>query len=114
MKRTMTLSLLAALAFGCNCKKGEQVIVSQSAASQPAAEVKPAEVKPAEVKPADKLVITEAGAEIKPPISKDKIPVGAYYCDMGTVHYARAVKGDGECPLCHMDLKQMEAAPAQP
>jgi len=46
------------------------------------------------------------GSEFNPPVSPDRIPSGAWYCDMGTVHYARPDKGDGKCPLCHMNLKE--------
>ncbi len=57
----------------------------------------------------DKIEVTAAGAKIDPPVAKSKIPAGAYYCDMGTVHYARMDKGDGKCPLCGMMLTQMSA-----
>ena len=50
------------------------------------------------------LTIPKEGKTFKPPVAKDKIPEGAYYCDMGTVHYARMDKGDGKCPLCKMAL----------
>ena len=52
--------------------------------------------------------VPKAGKKFDPPVSKDKIPAGAWYCDMGTVHYARMDKGDGTCPLCHMKLKHKE------
>lgn len=48
----------------------------------------------------------QAGTKHDPPIAKADVPDGHWYCDMGTVHYSRAAKGDGKCPLCHMDLKQ--------
>lgn len=44
-----------------------------------------------------------------PPISKEEVPDGAWYCDMGTVHYHRGEKGDGKCPVCSMDLKHKDA-----
>jgi len=52
------------------------------------------------------IVVTQAGASIEPPVKQELIPAGAWFCDMGTVHYARAEKGDGKCPVCKMDLKQ--------
>lgn len=63
-----------------------------------------------EVKGADtaKITVTAAGAKIDPAVAKAKIPAGAYYCDMGTVHYARMDKGDGKCPECGMMLTQMQ------
>jgi Cu(I)/Ag(I) efflux system membrane fusion protein len=45
------------------------------------------------------------GTTFKPPISPARIPDGAWYCDMGTVEYARADRGDGQCPVCGMRLK---------
>lgn len=46
------------------------------------------------------------GKKFEPPIQPSQIPEGAWYCDMGTVEYARAEKGDGRCPICKMRLKQ--------
>lgn len=48
--------------------------------------------------------------EHKPPIEKSAVPDGHWYCDMGTVHYSRAEKGDGKCPLCGMKLHHKEEA----
>jgi hypothetical protein len=56
--------------------------------------------------PVARIAVTPQGQEIKPPAPKEAIPPGAWYCDMGTVHYARGEKGDGKCPLCHMPLTQ--------
>lgn len=50
--------------------------------------------------------VTREGSEFEPPISKQRIPAGAWYCDMGTVHYARTAEGDGQCPSCGMTLVQ--------
>lgn len=61
----------------------------------------------------EQIEVTAEGGKIDPPVSKDKIPAGAYYCDMGTVHYARMDKGDGKCPECGMMLKQMTPEGAQ-
>ena len=59
------------------------------------------------------VTVTAAGGKIAPPARKSDIPDGAWICDMGTVHYARAEKGDGKCPLCGMNLVQHKAAPAE-
>lgn len=56
--------------------------------------------------PAD-LPMVEVSAEgttFDPPVQPAQIPDGAWYCDMGTVHYASMSQGDGRCPLCHMHL----------
>ena len=47
--------------------------------------------------------------EHKPPIEKSAVKDGHWYCDMGTVHYSRADKGDGKCPLCGMKLHHKSA-----
>lgn len=46
------------------------------------------------------------GKRFEPAVSSAQIPEGAWYCDMGTVHYARMHEGDGECPVCGMALVQ--------
>jgi hypothetical protein len=48
--------------------------------------------------------VLPTGSEFDPPVRVDQIPTGAWYCDMGTVHYARLTKGDGRCPRCGMNL----------
>lgn len=57
------------------------------------------------------------GAPFEPAIQKDQLPDGVYYCDMGTVHYARGEQGDNRCPLCNMMLTYKrpagEAAPGE-
>ena len=56
--------------------------------------------------------VTAEGNEFEPPVKKVQVPVDAWYCDMGTVHYARAEEGDGKCAKCGMALVHKEAAPA--
>jgi hypothetical protein len=48
------------------------------------------------------------GTKYDPPIKPEAVPAGHWYCDMGTVHYARATEGDGKCSLCGMKLKHKE------
>jgi hypothetical protein len=75
---------------------------SRSEVNAPPAHV---DVPVLKVPPGDDLVaVTPAGAKIEPPVVIARIPAGAWYCDMGKVHYARAEKGDGTCPLCKMQL----------
>ena len=52
-----------------------------------------------------KVTVPKAGRQFKPPIQKSQLPDGVWYCDMGTVEYARLDKGDGKCPICGMKLK---------
>ncbi len=56
------------------------------------------------------IALTAEGGKLDPPVAKARIPAGAWFCDMGTVHFARSEKGDGTCPLCHMALVQQGAA----
>ena len=55
------------------------------------------------------MKLTAEGQEFKPPVQPAAIPGGSWYCDMGTVHYARSEKGDNTCPLCKMTLKEKVA-----
>lgn len=92
MKRIVVMFGLALLVATVGCKSEEK---SEAAAKPEAAAPSTATI-----------ALTAEGSELKPPVTPDKIPAGGWYCDMGTVHYARAEKGDGKCPLCHMDLKE--------
>jgi hypothetical protein len=56
-----------------------------------------------------KLTQVEVPAEGKkfdPAVQVGQLPVGAWYCDMGTVHWAQMNEGNHTCPFCKMDLKQ--------
>ncbi len=45
------------------------------------------------------------GTEYDPSVTAEQIPEGAWHCNMnGKVHYAATNEGDGECPVCGMDL----------
>lgn len=99
------LCLIFVLAFGIaglGCDK------SSAPTEEPAAE-SPAD--PAEAQSETGLVEVPAeGKKFDPPIKPERIPDGVWYCDMGTVEYARAEKGDGKCPVCGMFLKQKGAS----
>lgn len=49
------------------------------------------------------------GTTFDPPVAVEKIPDGAWMCDMGTVHYASKEKGEGKCPSCGMALVEKGA-----
>ncbi len=96
MKNLLVLSVLIACATmiaGCAAKAPEETVTPEVAAIPEAAEIIMVEV-PAE------------GANYDPAVAIEQIPEGSWYCDMGTVHYARAEKGDGECARCQMSLVQ--------
>lgn len=50
--------------------------------------------------------VARDGTKFDPKVDKSKLPDGAWYCDMGGVHYARMDEGDGKCELCGMKLKK--------
>jgi hypothetical protein len=52
------------------------------------------------------VAVPDDGKKFDPPIKPEQLPSKAWYCDMGTVHYARIHEGDKTCPLCQMKLKQ--------
>ncbi len=54
------------------------------------------------------MEVPAEGKEFDPPVEVAQLPEGAYYCDMGTVHYARMEEGDNTCALCHMKLTKKQ------
>ncbi len=52
------------------------------------------------------------GVEFDPPIDPEQLPADEelWYCDMGTVEWAQAEEGDGQCPICGMNLTHKEGA----
>jgi glucose/arabinose dehydrogenase len=114
MKTIATALLIALLAIGlvaCDSKPTETTAAPEATA--PSAESAPtAPDEPAKVE------VSAEGTTFKPPVQKAQLPDNVYYCDMGTVHYARSEKGDNKCPLCNMFLTPhnvpgAEAPPAQ-
>jgi predicted small lipoprotein YifL len=57
----------------------------------------------------DTVAVSAEGTRFDPPVEVADIPDGAWMCDMGTVHYAAAEKGDGTCPVCSMKLTRKSA-----
>ena len=111
MRKTIAwaLGLGVVCALGCESKAPEADVKEAPEATEPAAENPTAEAGKSARKPAaqaaeGKATVSKEGTEFDPPIAKSEVPDGAYYCDMGTVHYARMEEGDGKCPLCGMKL----------
>ncbi|QED28128.1 hypothetical protein FRD01_12980 [Microvenator marinus] len=102
MKRTLifviSFGLLAGFAT-VGCAKNSAEKPAQEAASKDKAEVKAVAAK-------DTVEVKKDGTKFDPKVEKSQIPDGAWYCDMGDVHYARMDKGDGKCELCGMMLTQ--------
>jgi hypothetical protein len=88
MKQLILLTVTLAIALGlAACEEGNKTAPDKA----PAAATAP---------------LTAEGTTYEPPIAIDDVPAGAWYCDMGTSHYARSEKGDGKCGVCKMDLKE--------
>ena len=64
------------------------------------------------------LELTAEGVRFEPPVEVDRVPNEAWYCNMGTTHFAALEQGDGSCPVCGMFLVQKsepsEEAESQP
>lgn len=54
--------------------------------------------------------LDESGSQFDPPIEANQVPPDAWFCDMGTVHYASMNEGDGSCPVCGMSLTQQSSS----
>lgn len=118
MKKHILIACIALSLGFTACDKSKDAAADSPAepttATQPAEEPteEPAE-QPDEAKeaPAEKIELTAAGAKLDPPVKPEQLPDGAWYCDMGTVHWAATEKPeDGKCPVCGMALKQYAAA----
>lgn len=58
----------------------------------------------------EQVDVPEDGKEFDPAIAPNKLPDGVYYCPMGETHWAQHQKGNGECPICGMNLKQKKGS----
>lgn len=104
--RSITALGLAAvfgLALGC----GQQATTQAPDSATDEAATAPAAVEPAAV---EMVEVAAEGTEFEPPVEVAQIPDGAWYCNMGTVHYARMDEGDGKCGVCGMNLTHKVAA----
>ena len=102
------LIMIALLFFGCEKDATSDV----EPKTNDAVETKEKTEKPENVEqPATgKVALSKAGQKFDPAIKPEQLPAGAWYCDMGTVHWAAVDKpADGKCPECGMMLKQYDA-----
>jgi Cu(I)/Ag(I) efflux system membrane fusion protein len=56
-----------------------------------------------------KVNVPKGGEEFEPAITPDQLPDGVYYCPMSKVHWAQPEEGDGQCPICGMNLAEKKA-----
>ncbi len=89
---TVTVFACAGAQLSCD-KSGSGNGITPTAASSSTAKLPVVDVPP-------------DGKKFDPPIQPKQVPAGAWYCDMGTVHWAQMKQGNGTCPICKMDLKQ--------
>jgi len=105
-----------AVVAGCDDSKPNST-ADKSPADQQSAEPQPEEQAQnnqpddeSEQKAADEtelVSVPEEGKKFDPSAEASRIPDGAWHCNMNDkVHYAAMKKGDGECPVCGMKLKQ--------
>ncbi|MGM0578836.1 MAG: hypothetical protein ACQEXJ_24145 [Myxococcota bacterium] len=89
--------LAVAVSFGA-CKEGAEEGAEQTPTTEEGAE---------DEEGAGEAVVVEVpaeGKEFDPAIEVTQVPEGAWYCDMGTVHWAQMEEGEGRCPVCKMKL----------
>ena len=85
---------------------------AQEPAEQPAPVVAAEAPAPGQIAVIDlePVQVAAEGTVFDVPVQPEQIPDGAWYCDMGTVHYAQLDEGDGTCPTCGMKLVHKIAA----
>lgn len=81
------------------------IVTLVGCSTAPPAPAETAPDAPEQVQDKTSVMVPRDGKRFDPPVAAARIPQGAHYCDMGTVHYARMTEGDGTCPVCGMDLK---------
>jgi hypothetical protein len=101
------VSALAMVAAGCGGGAEQARPTGGVQVISPATEPEPVAEEGAVLPPVE---VSAEGTEFEPPVQVAQLPDGVWYCDMGTVHYARAEAGDGTCPKCGMKLVQKAAA----
>ncbi len=107
------LALIATVFMFTACEQKPADTVEPTPVPVTAAQVAPEEAKPEPAAPAEAplamVAVTAEGTTFDPAVKPEQIPAGAWYCDMGTVEFARLEKGDGKCPTCGMMLKEKTA-----
>lgn len=108
LRTALKLSLVSSLLLvGC----GESAATPAEAPSaEPAPATEPAPAPEPNVPAAageGMATVAPGGSRFDPPIAATRVPEGAWFCDMGTVHYA--AREAGACAVCGMTLVQRTA-----
>lgn len=101
------VSVLALVGAGCGGGAEQARPTDEVQMISPVTEPEPVAEEVAALPPVE---VSAEGTGFEPPVQVSQLPDGVWYCDMGTVHYARAEAGDGTCPKCAMKLVQKAAA----
>ena len=106
---TALILVLALFAVACDKKAEEATTEAPTVAEEPKP-TEPVKEEPA-AQPAEteKVEVAAAGTKFDPAVKPQQLPEGAWFCDMGTVHYAQMDNGE-KCPDCGMALKQYKSA----
>ncbi len=126
MRKLILHTMLATGLLFAACDKQEEAAEEKAEAVEEAGEAKAealedkaeaveeaAEEKADAIEDGEKIELTAEGGKLDPPVKPERLPAGAWYCDMGTVHWAATEKPeDGKCPLCGMALKQYQPGDA--
>jgi len=102
MRSTLTLVVVACLLLG-GCKPEQRGPTPEEIAAEKVGQALRAGADDGGA-PAPPIAVAVEGARFDPPVRVDQLPAGVWYCDTGTVHYARPDRGDGRCPVCGMTL----------
>jgi hypothetical protein len=100
MRRVLLVTVAAVAVFGC--AEQEPQPTPEQIAQQKVQQALSAGRMEEAAGPA--VEVAAEGTRFDPPVQIDQLPADVWYCDMGTVHYARTEEGDGRCPECGMTL----------
>lgn len=98
----LVLALTTLVLIGCGAKEPAGPTPDEIAAQKVQQAMEAGQMEPGA--PVEIVEVADDGTVFDPPVQVDQIPDGAWYCDMGTVHYARMTEGDGRCAECGMTL----------
>ena len=97
MQKIVLLIMIAALTSACKSETASPVKETAQASSHQTEDSAPKTKT-------QSAALSAEGERFDPPVKPESLPSDSYYCDMGTVHYARSTKGDNTCPICKMKL----------
>ncbi len=106
MKRLVPLILAVAVAMVLGCQQQPVGPTPDEIAARKMEQAMQAGTGGNPIASTDTVEVAAGGTRFEPPVEVAQLPAGVWYCDMGTVHYARATEGDSRCAVCGMTLSQ--------